>query len=88
MKIKDGYLLRNIADEWLVVPIGKTTLDFNGIIRVSETGAFFWKMLETGSERDLLIEALLNEYDVSLETAEKDLNVFLKSLADNSILCE
>ena len=79
-------MLRNIADEWIVVPIGNAALDFNRIIRISETGAFFWKMLEAGSERELLIGALLKEYDVSREIAEKDLDEFIKSLIDSEIL--
>jgi len=81
-------MLRNIANEWIVVPIGNAALDFNNIIRVSETGAFFWKMLEMGSERELLIDALLKEYDVSRETAEEDLDAFIKALMDSEILAE
>lgn len=88
MRTKDGYLLRNIAGEWFIVPIGSDTLNFNGIMQVSETGAFFWKMLESGSDRNALIEALLGEYEIDRGTAEEDLDEFLKNLDEKGLLRE
>ena len=86
MRINNGYLLRNLADEWVVIPIGSATLDFSGLIRVNDAGAFLWRILEHGSERALLIDALLNEYDIDQMTAEKDLDDFLDTLKSHGIL--
>ena len=47
MKIREGFLLRNVAGNNVVVPIGQATLDFNGMMSLNETGAFiFSKMLD------------------------------------------
>ena len=86
MKIKDGYLLRNIADEWIIVPIGARIHDFNGLMTVNETGAFLWCALVDGCSQDDLINALMSEYDVDIETAESDVQEFIDSLTAGDVV--
>ena len=43
MKIKEDYLLRKVAECYVVVPVGKATVDFNGMMNLNETGAFLWE---------------------------------------------
>lgn len=77
MKIKEGFLLRNVAGNHVVVPIGEATLDFNGMMNLNETGAFlFGKMIE-GTSKEQLIKDLMDEYDVSIELATKDVEDFV-----------
>ena len=86
MKIKEDFVLRKVADSYVVVPVNKLTLDFNGIITLNETGAFLWeKMKKDCSEADL-VEALLAEYEVSRETAERDVHRVVELLRENNIL--
>ena len=42
MKLKEDFLLRQVADTWVVMPIGQEMLDFNGMLTLNETGAFLW----------------------------------------------
>ena len=69
MKIKEGFVLRSIAGSNIVVPVGKASVDFNGMITLNDSGAFLWKDLEKGSDVDGLTAALLAEYDVDEKTA-------------------
>ena len=46
MKIKEDFVLRKVADSYVVVPVNKMTLDFNGIINLNETGAFLFEKLQ------------------------------------------
>ena len=46
MKIKDGYLHREVAGNIIVVPVGEASMNFNGMINLNETGAFLWKLFE------------------------------------------
>jgi len=46
MKVKEGYMLREVAGNSVVVAVGKATLDFNGLITLNSTGTFLWKLLE------------------------------------------
>ena len=88
MKIKDGYLLRNIADEWIIVPIGARIHDFNGLMTVNESGAFLWKALGESCSREDLIKLMTSEYDVDTVTAENDVQEFIDSLIAGDVLAE
>ena len=72
MKIKKDFILRKVADSYVVVPVGKLTLDFNGIINLNETGAFLFELLQEGAEKEDLLRKLLEEYDVTPEKAAAD----------------
>ena len=86
MKIKEDFILRKVADSYVVVPVGKMTLDFNGIINLNETGAFLFGLLQNGAEREDLIEKLLAEYEVDRARAESDVDVFLGKVRDADVL--
>lgn len=86
MRIKEGYMLREAAGETVVVPFGEEALNFQGIISLNETGALLWKELEQGCEKKDLVQALLDEYEVDAETAEKDVNEFLKLAGDAGLI--
>lgn len=80
MKIKEGFLLRQVADTWAVLPVGQACVDFNGMLTLNDSGAMLWKTLEQGADREALAEALLAEYDVSREIALADADEFLEKL--------
>jgi hypothetical protein len=77
MKIKDGFMLREIAGTWVVVPIGQRVVEFNGLMTLSESGALLWKKLECGAEVDELVDAIISEYDVDEAAAKADVNEFV-----------
>ena len=86
MKIKEGFVLREVAGSYVVVAVGKAVKTFNGIINLNYTGAFLWKQLEKGSNLDGLKSALLAEYDVDEEVAERDAKKFLDKVAEAGLV--
>ncbi|MBQ1382048.1 MAG: PqqD family protein [Ruminococcus sp.] len=86
MKIKKDFILRKVADSYVVVPVGKLTLDFNGIINLNETGAFLFGLLQEGAEKEDLLRKMLEEYDVTPEKAAADIDVFLKKAEEADVL--
>ena len=80
MKIKNNFLLRQVAETWVVMPIGQEMLDFNGMLTLNESGAFLWQKLQEGADLDGLVAALTAEYDVSEEVARKDAEEFCNKL--------
>ncbi|MDD2362423.1 MAG: PqqD family protein [Oscillospiraceae bacterium] len=86
MKIMSGYMLREVGGESIVVPVGSRTVDLRGIIKLNGTAAFLWKMLQDDCTCQELITAMLDEYDVDEETAEKDVKRFIESLEQNNLL--
>lgn len=86
MRVKENFMLRKIADSYVVVPVGRQTLDFNGIINLNETGAFLFELLQKGASRDELVEKLLGEYEVERDRAQADVDKFIQSVKDADVL--
>ena len=42
MRIKDGFVLRNVAGSFIAVATGEEAINFNAMITTNETGAFLW----------------------------------------------
>lgn len=85
MKIKEGFLLREVAGKHVVVPVG-SDLDLNMMITLNGTGAFLWERLQQETDEDGLVSALLAEYDVDEATARRSVQNFVKKLSDNDFL--
>ena len=87
MKIKKGFIAKEIAGQYVVVALGQASKIFNGIIKLNDSGKFIWDMLEKGAEKDEIVDALLNEYEgVDRETAERDIQKFIDELKGANIL--
>jgi hypothetical protein len=86
MKIAKEYILREIAGDYIIVPVRAAALEFNGMITVNETGAFLWEKLREGTTKEELLHAMLEEYEVSEKEAEADIQEFLQMLQKNKIL--
>ena len=82
MKIKSGYIIREVAGNHVVVPTGKASLDFSGVMTLNETGAFLWKQLAIDKTEQELLFALLDEYDVNETTAKADISEFIAKLKE------
>ena len=80
MKLKENFVLRQVADTWVVLPLGAASLDFNGMLTLNESGALLWRALEKGGDREALADALTAEYDVDRATALADAQEFLDKL--------
>ncbi|MDF2588857.1 MAG: coenzyme synthesis protein [Anaerocolumna sp.] len=87
MKIKHGFLLREIAGLFVVVPVGERVVEFNGLMSLSESGALLWKRLEeeTTDEQDL-VHILTSNYEVEDMTARADVAEFLSHITEKGLL--
>lgn len=88
MKIKDGFILRNIADEWVVVPIGERALRMQGALILNDVASFLWKQLSSSVSYEAVLDALLSQYDIDPITAQEDLNAFLQKIREIDALDE
>lgn len=88
MKIKEGFMLREVAGSYVVVAVGKRSEQFNGMVNLNETGAFLWKLVEQGASRDELLNSLLEAYEVEREKAEQDVDKFISVLQQNDFVEE
>lgn len=88
MKIKENFMLRKVAECFVVVPIGAAVAEFNGMINLNEAGAFLWQLMETETTVENVVAEMLNQYEIDEATAKKDVEAFVAKLREASLLEE
>lgn len=81
--IKQGYVVREIAGEFIAVPVDSSC--GTNIIILNPVSKFLWEELREEKTFDELLDAMLKNYDVPKEEAESDLKDFLMQLAENGL---
>ena len=86
MKIKKGFVVREVGGETVVVPVGAMSKQFHGMINLNQTGAFLWKKLEIGATEEELVKDIISEYQVEEEVAKKDVSAFIQRLKEKGLV--
>ena len=86
MIIKKELIKRQIAGDTILVPVGKTVYDANGLFVLNELGDFLWDRLPGAASQQELVDGVLAEYEVSAEEAAADIAEFLSQLRKLGIL--
>lgn len=87
MKIKSGFLLREIAGAWVVVPVGQRVVDFNGLMSLSESGALLWSKMEQGVDsQEELVSVLTENYIVEAAAAREDIQDFMHQINERGLI--
>ena len=81
-------MLREIAGESILIPVGALALKVHGMVSLSESGRLLWEKLQTECSIQELTDAVLAEYEIDSETAEKDVMEFLKKLEAIGVLIQ
>ena len=88
MKIKSGFVLRKVADTYVVVAIGAEAKKHNVMITLNETGCLLWEKLSEGADENSLTAAILEVYDIDEATARKDASAFIEKVKAQGLLEE
>ena len=86
LKVKTGFILREVSETFIVLAVGERVKEFNGMITINETGAFLWKILENGATQEDLVNALIKEYGIDKELADKDVDAFINKMKGAGLL--
>lgn len=86
MKLKSTIILRKIARETILVPVGEDAVRVNGLITVNEVGALICEQLKEERTVDALVAAVTAQFDVDAQTAWADIASFIHTLAENDLL--
>ena len=80
MRQRTDCILREVAGEFVLIPTGAAAVDLNGMITLSETACFIWRLLEQDQSFDSLLAAVLERYEVEQAVAAADLRQTLSDL--------
>lgn len=82
MKVKEEYVLQNIAGKWIVIDTNARSVNFNKILALNSTGKILWDKLEKGSDYDALVDALIDAYEIDRKLAQDDVDKFINELKE------
>ena len=88
MKIKEGFVLKNIAGSTVAVPSGENLVNLQLMLTLNESGTFLWNLLAKGCSFEELVQAMITEYDIDEATAKADAADFVNLLKEHQILDE
>lgn len=86
LNARRGYVLREIAGEYLLIPVELADGSQSQMAVLNEVGSFLWEKLQEEQTVDTMVHALTGEYEVSREEAEADICEFLDHLERNQLL--
>ena len=88
MKANPGFILRNVVDEYILMPTGDNIGKFNGTVLLNEVSALVWEKLQNPISRDDLLKAILDEFEVEKAVAAADLDALLVKLKEYGVISE
>ena len=88
MKLKDGFVLREIANQYMAVPVGVRAKELHGLIGLNETGAFIWERFSKNCSLDDIVKDLCEEYDVQQADALAAVQRFIEKLKAEGMLSD
>lgn len=86
MKVKEGFVLREMGAQPIVVSVGSASKIFNGMIKLNDSSVYLWHHLLDGVTEEEMVQALLGKYEVSEEVARADVKEFVDVLSKAGII--
>lgn len=85
-KLKNGFMIREIGNQIMAVPVGKQTSEIHGMIALSESAKLLWEVLQNGATVEELADVLMENYEVERSVAVADVEKFIKLLSAQGAL--
>ena len=88
MKTNKDFILREIVGESVLIPTGKAANDINGMIHLSDTAIFIWKLYDQKENLEEIVKEVINEFEIDEETARRDVYGFSEILYNDGIILD
>ena len=86
MRIKEGFVLREVAGQAMVIATGEASKDFYGMIKLNETGKEIWQTMQEGKSQAEIVCHLQDKYEVDAEQAQRDVVAFVDQMKEMGFL--
>lgn len=86
MKIKQGFVMRDVAGQAVAIATGEASKSFHGMVKLNDTGAVVWNGIEKGLDEAEIAEQLAASYDVEVGQALKDVESFIARMRDAGLV--
>ena len=88
MKLRGEFVVRQIMDNTMAIPVGQTALQLNGMILLNDVSKVIWEALEQNADLETIVTAVTDVFDVSAREARTDILDFIEKLRKMQLLDE
>ena len=88
MRIKDGFVVRDIMGQCVVVATGEASEDFSGMIKLNDTGKDIWQGVADGKSEEEIVDLIVKEYDVDEDHAKNSVEKFIGDMKGKGFIVE
>lgn len=88
MKLYGEFIVRQVMDNIVAIPVGQTALRFNGMIMLNDVSKIIWECLAQETDIDSIVNAVTDAFEVSAEEAHADIAEFCDKLRKLQLLEE
>ena len=88
MRIKDGFVVRDIMGQCVVVATGEASETFQGMIKLNETGKVIWESIADGKSEEEIVDLIVSEYDVDKDHAKNSVSKFISDMKDKGFIVD
>ena len=88
MKLRGDFVVRQLSDDIVAIPVGQTALELNGMILLNDVSRVIWECLASGSDLPGMVTAVTDAFEVSPEEARADIMDFVSKLRTANLLDE
>ncbi len=88
MKIKKGFVVREVGGKKYAVATGEVAKSFKGMLGLNDMGALIFELLQTDTTLQAVVDSILNEYEADRKTVEADVEKFVSQLKSIDVIEE
>ena len=88
MKLRGEFVVRQVMDNTVAIPVGQMALQFNGMLMLNHVSQVIWSCLEQGADLEQIVTALTEKFEVAAQEARADVLEFLDKLRSLQLLDE
>lgn len=86
MRIKQGFVMRDVAGQAVAIATGEASKSFHGMVKLNDTGADIWRGVEEGLAEAAIAERIAAKYEVDPERAREDVDAFIARMREAGLV--
>jgi len=86
LKIKEGFVLREVMGNNVIIAVGAASRDFRGMVQLNESAAKIWSYIGKGYSKEQIVDAMLEQYNAERELIETDVQKSIDMFLENGLI--
>ena len=79
-KKKNKFVVREMGNELILVPLAGNVAKMNEMFTMNETGKFIWENIQENTTTDDIVNLLTQNFDIDETTARRDTENFVERI--------